>query len=122
MLRAVGRRAEVVACQFDWAPAEARTISCNSSTRIGRHSTERIIPEARRKLRKAERAGTLPKQKAPAGLPATEIFRRYNLAVPPALMTSVLWSDMPTDHVMTDGLVRDKALDIALNELMARPV
>jgi hypothetical protein len=103
-------------------------MSCNSSTRIGRQSTERIIPKARRKLRKVERAGTLPKQKAPAGLPVPEIFRHCGLGIPPCsdafnfVARDGYWLALWTFHAMPDGRVRDKALDIALNELTARPM
>lgn len=79
--RTVSRR---YTCQFDWAPAGARTMSSNSSTRIASHSTEKIVLEARRKLREDKRGGMLPKEDAPAGLPVSEIIRHCNLAVPPS--------------------------------------
>ena len=66
---------------------------CNSSTRIARHSTEQIIPKARRKLRgsrKGRHAAETESACRPTGI-----------------------RDFPPD-----GRVRQKALDIALNELV----
>lgn len=99
----------------------------NEEEKIGYPHAEQIVLEARRKLREAERDGTLPNEKAPAGLPVSAIIRRCDLAVPPCTddvsfieryaNVLVLW----TYHVIPDGRVREKALDMALNELMSRP-
>ena len=70
----------------------------------------------------------LPKDKSPAGLRVPEIIRFYNRAVPPRLMASSFmernanWLALWTYHVMRDSRVRENALDLALNELMAWPI
>jgi hypothetical protein len=53
----------------------------NEGEKIAYPYAEQIVLEARRKLREAERDGTLPK-KALAGLPVSEIIHRCDLAVP----------------------------------------
>ena len=84
--------------------------------------------EARRKLRGAEMDGRLPKEKAPAGFATSEIIRLCDLGIPPCsdafnfVARDGYWLALWTFHAMPDGRVRDKALDIALNELTARPM
>jgi hypothetical protein len=89
---------------------------------------KQIALEAHRKLRKAERDGKLPKEKAPAGLPVSEVIRRCDRAVPPSSDDVIFmeryanWLALWTYYVMPDGRVREKAFDTVLNEFMARPV
>lgn len=85
---------------------------------------EQVVLEARRKLFEAERDGTLPKEKAPDGLPVSEIIRRCDLGIPPCrdafnfVARYGYWLALWTYHAMPDGGVREKALDIALSKLV----
>jgi hypothetical protein len=85
---------------------------------------EQVVLEARRKLFEAERDGTLPKEKAPAGLAISEIIHRCDLAVPPCtddisfVERYANWLVLWAFHAMPDGWVREKALDIALSKLV----
>ena len=98
----------------------------NEDEKIAYPHAEQIVLEARRKLGEAERDGKLPKEKAPAGLPVSEIIRHCNRAVPATtddvsfIERYANWLSLWTYHAMPDGWVRDKALDIALDEFMAR--
>jgi DNA-binding transcriptional MerR regulator len=100
----------------------------NKEEKIAYPHAEQIVLEARRKLREAERDGTLPKGKAPAGLPVSEIIRRCNRALPPSTDDVIFveryanWLARWTYCVMPDSRIWEKALDIALNEFMARPM
>jgi hypothetical protein len=98
----------------------------NKEEKIAPPYAEQIVLEARRKLREAERDGTLPTEKAPTGLSVSEIIRRCGLQIPACtddinfVERYALWLARWGYHAMPDGRVRDKALDIALNELVAR--
>ena len=98
----------------------------NNEEKIAYPYAEQIILETRRKLREAERDGTLPTEKAPAGLPVSEIIRRCGLQIPACtddinfVERYALWLALWGYHAMPDGRIREKALDIALNELVAR--
>lgn len=100
----------------------------NKEEKIAYPHAEQIVIEARRMLREAEMNGRLPKGKAPAGLAVSDIIHRCDLGIPPCSdacnfvarygFLLAVW----TYYVMPDGRVREKALDIALNELMTRSV
>ena len=100
----------------------------NKEEKIAYPYAEQIALEARRKLREAEMNGRLPKGNAPAGLAVSDIIRRCALGIPPCSdafnfiarygFLLALW----TYYVMPDGRVREKAFDIALDELMTRSV
>ena len=98
----------------------------NKEEKIAYPHAEQIVLEARRKLREAERDGKLPKEKAPAGMPVPEVIRRCNRAVPATtddvsfIEGYACWLALWSYHAMPDSRVRDNALDIALNELVAR--
>ncbi len=97
----------------------------NKEEKIAYPYAERIVLEARRKLREAERDG-LPKEKAPAGLAVSEIIRHCDRAVPATtddvnfVERYANWLALWAYHAMPDARVREEALDIALNELMVR--
>jgi hypothetical protein len=99
----------------------------NKEEKIAYPYAEQIVLEARRKLREAERDGTLPTEKAPAGFSVSKIIRLCDLVVPPSpddvsfMERYANWLSLWSYHAMPDGRVREKALDIALNELVARP-
>jgi hypothetical protein len=84
---------------------------------------EQVVLEGRRKLFEAERDGKLPKEKAPAGPPVSEIIRCCDLIVPPCTdYTSFVdryadWFTLWSYHAMTDARVRETALDIVLAKL-----
>jgi hypothetical protein len=100
----------------------------NKEEKIAYPYAERIVLEARRKLREAEMNGRLPKGKAPTGLAVSDIIHRCDLGIPPCNdafnfvarygFLLAVW----TYYVMPDGRVREKALDIALSELMTRSI
>ena len=87
---------------------------------------EQVVIETRRKLAEAEMTNSLPKEKAPAGMPVAEVIRRSGLAVPG--LTDDLsfvehfacWLSLWTCYAMPDTQIRDGALDIALNNLVVR--
>jgi hypothetical protein len=109
-----------------WKARDLNQLFKNKEEKIAYPQAKQIVLEARRKLRQLERDGKLPKEKAPAGLPVSEIIRRCSRAVPPST-NDVLYIDryanwlvVWTCLVMPDVRVREKALDIALNKFMAR--
>jgi hypothetical protein len=100
----------------------------NKEEKIAYPYAERIVLEARCKLREAEMNGRLPKGKAPAGLAVSDIIHRCDLGISPCRdafnfvarygFLLAVW----TYYVMPDDRVREKALDIALSELMTRSI
>ena len=109
-------------------PTQAPNTSCNGSmTRRWRIRTpSRSFSKRGVSSSEAERDDTLPKKMAPADLAISEIIRRCDLAVPPCtddisfVERYANWLSLWSYHAMPDGRVREKALDIALNELMVR--